>query len=356
MEATTRHRIRKRGILLASVGLAIALGAALASKLLGISDFAFAEWATTAAITLLVEAALWIVVHLGWDVRIRWDAHFIFLPMTAAALLLGLVIHLAPELRVVSLMGWFVALLFVAGVAGFATVMVLSGIMAAIYLTVALALIADGAPLTFAFELLMTTVFLVVSAYAGIVFQRLRRERRELKAMRGQLERLALTDPLTDLPNRRHFEEILRSEVERIRRYGGRCALAMIDVDHFKLYNDALGHLAGDVVLRELSSVMRRHVRLSDVLARYGGEEFALVMVNVSVEEALGAVDRLREIVDEHAFRDEDVLPEGRLTISAGVAACPENATDFDTLVRSADEALYTAKREGRNRVATVAA
>jgi diguanylate cyclase (GGDEF)-like protein len=125
----------------------------------------------------------------------------------------------------------------------------------------------------------------------------------------------------------------------------------MIDVDYFKHYNDANGHVAGDGVLKLLGDVMRGQVRGTDLLARYGGEEFGLIMSRTSKPEALRTVERLRAVVAAYAFPDAGQQPDGRLTISAGVAGAPEDGGEFESLVRSADEALYAAKRNGRNRV-----
>ena len=161
---------------------------------------------------------------------------------------------------------------------------------------------------------------------------------------------MALTDPLTQLPNRRHFEDVLRAELGRLRRYGGHCTVAMIDVDFFKHYNDAVGHMAGDTALRELADVMRRELRLNDMVARFGGEEFALIILSAGHEEALGIIERLRGDVQEHPFRHRDLQPGGRLTVSAGVASFPAAAVTYEALLQRADEALYRAKREGRNR------
>jgi diguanylate cyclase (GGDEF)-like protein len=179
----------------------------------------------------------------------------------------------------------------------------------------------------------------------------LRRERAERRALREKLNEMAITDPLTGLYNRRHFEEILRAEISRIRRYGGHCSLAMIDLDFFKNYNDTLGHLAGDALLKELAALMMTHLRVSDVFARYGGEEFGLIMINTPRDEAILAMERLRVMVEGYPFRGGSIQPFGRLTVSVGVAGCPEDGLEYEDLVRKADAALYAAKRLGRNRV-----
>jgi diguanylate cyclase (GGDEF)-like protein len=153
------------------------------------------------------------------------------------------------------------------------------------------------------------------------------------------------------MPNRREFERIMRSELDRIRRYGGSCTVAMIDVDNFKNYNDTLGHPAGDALLRELANVITWQLRQSDFIARYGGEEFALVMVNTPGLDALDVMERLRRNIESHRFPDEEIQPAGSITISAGLAAFPENGSTLEELLAHADQALYVAKSRGRNRV-----
>jgi diguanylate cyclase (GGDEF)-like protein len=250
-------------------------------------------------------------------------------------------------------MAWFVALLFMAGLAGLVEVVVLSAGMTVGYLG-ALGLrelTHAGLRLSFAQETLRAGVFLAINVYAGVVFQRLHRERRERGNLRRRLTELALTDPLTGLRNRRYFEDFLRSELARIDRYGGVCSVAILDVDHFKNYNDTLGHLAGDAVLRQLAGVLREEMRVSDVVSRIGGEEFGLILVNTDRAEARAVIERLHGRIHAHPFPREDVQPGRQLTVSTGIASCPADGTDYEELVGRADEALYAAKQAGRNRI-----
>src|SRR2546430_2209080 len=159
-------------------------------------------------------------------------------------------------------------------------------LMALSYLGAITLLARQGQPLSMPFESSVATMFILINVFTGVVFERLRRDRQERKVLRAKLAELAITDPLTGLYNRRHFEEILRAEVHRIGRYGGHCSLGIIDLGFFKNYNDTLGHLAGDALLRELAALLRGHLRVSDVLARYGGEEFWLVLVHNPQDKA----------------------------------------------------------------------
>jgi diguanylate cyclase (GGDEF)-like protein len=161
---------------------------------------------------------------------------------------------------------------------------------------------------------------------------------REIQRMRH----LATRDPLTDLPNRRLFEENLRFAVGRARRHEEPLSLAMLDIDHFKQYNDTHGHVEGDRLLKSLGDLLYQLSRHdSDVVARYGGEEFALILTNTPTAGAMRMAERIRQAV-------ERTLP---CTISIGLTTFGGRMKDFQDLVRSADRALYRAKHEGRNRI-----
>ncbi|HKK07603.1 MAG TPA: GGDEF domain-containing protein [Gemmatimonadota bacterium] len=353
LEPEALQRVKKRGVVLATAGLLLALGLTAALHLAGLVPMRWGEWEAALAATLGVQAVLWLLPHLGLDERLTGDSRYLYLPMLCAAALLSGYVYVAPGGRYLLLMAWFVALLFMAGLAGLMEVVLLSAAMTLGYM-VALGLRSGtplGADLSFAHEAVRAGVFMAINVYAGLVFRRLRGERRERGELRGRLAELAVTDPLTGLRNRRYFEDILRSELARIGRYGGACSVAVVDVDHFKNYNDTLGHLAGDAVLRRLADALSRRMRVSDVVARYGGEEFGLILVNTGRAHALEVIERLRAEVQAADFPDEDVQPGGHLTISAGIATAPEDGTDYEALLQKADRALYAAKAAGRNRV-----
>jgi diguanylate cyclase (GGDEF)-like protein len=351
MDDRTRLAQRRRGLLLATGGLLLALGVGLGLNLLGLARFELGIWARSVAATLLLQAGIWLVLELGWDRRLSWDPHFVLLPTLVATALLNSYIYVAPELRFCVLMAWFITPIFLAGLAGFLETMLLGAAMTIGYVATVRLLIERGEPLSMAHELTVAGVFWVITLFAGLVFERLRREHQEMRALRRRLVELALTDPLTGLPNRRQFEQALRTELARTQRGGGVCSLAMIDVDNFKPYNDALGHLAGDAVLSELASLMRAHLRAGDVGCRWGGDEFAAIIHGAGEADAIRIVERLRGIVAAHAFAGQDAVSGGRLTISVGLACAPRDGTDYETLVRHADEALYRAKSSGRNSV-----
>lgn len=171
----------------------------------------------------------------------------------------------------------------------------------------------------------------------------------ELKAANQRLSELAMTDPLTRLLNRRVFVTKSDEEVERSRRYEHAFSIAMIDVDHFKSFNDMEGHLMGDEALKKIAQIFRAKLRRTDVLARYGGEEFCLLMPETGLRESMEICERLRSSVETEAFQGSK--GSAYLTISVGVASFPQDGDTREALLQAADEALYEAKRLGRNRV-----
>ena len=167
-----------------------------------------------------------------------------------------------------------------------------------------------------------------------------------LTVHRMALNKMAQTDSLTSLLNRRAFEEILRRELLRSDRTGGAMGIMLIDLDYFKQVNDSQGHLAGDDVLRRIATVLRDGTRPSDVLARYGGEEFVILLRSAGVNESLIAAERIRTQIASLSGLPGSV----NLTASIGVAVSQAHDTATEFLLR-ADEALYRSKREGRNLV-----
>ncbi|MCK5688349.1 GGDEF domain-containing protein [Myxococcota bacterium] len=168
-----------------------------------------------------------------------------------------------------------------------------------------------------------------------------------------EIHRLATIDGLTGCSNKRHFMDTLSSELARSQRYSRLLALIIFDLDHFKKVNDKFGHLAGDLVLRDLPTIVREHLRAEDTFARYGGEEFAIVLPEVDLEGALNVAEKIRCLIEKHKF----IYQKKRLpvTISLGIHVLDagESTVSAEQFIEAADGKLYEAKEGGRNRVAT---
>ena len=169
-------------------------------------------------------------------------------------------------------------------------------------------------------------------------------------SLRDRLRVQSIRDPLTGLFNRRYMEESLDKELRRAARGGHMVSVLMIDVDHFKLFNDTFGHQAGDTLLRAMGDFISQRTRGQDIACRYGGEEFVLILTEASKAAAVKRAELLREelrqLIVEHA---RQVL--GRITVSIGISVFPDNGGNAEELLRAADQALYAAKNEGRDRI-----
>ncbi len=178
---------------------------------------------------------------------------------------------------------------------------------------------------------------------------------KDLEKMHRQSENLANTDALSGLYNYRYFYEQLEREIKEAQEYHYPLSLVVVDVDYFKKYNDAYGHLEGDMILKELGEILKASIRKTDVAARYGGDEFTVILPRVEREEAIGFAERVRQKVKETAFAKEGVQPLGDLTVSLGIAVYPEDAESSKDLVKKADDAMYEAKKAGRDRAMSFA-
>ena len=169
-------------------------------------------------------------------------------------------------------------------------------------------------------------------------------------AYHDEIYRMTTVDGLTQVFNRRYFEDALERELSRSRRYARALSLLMLDIDHFKKINDTWGHLAGDAVLKDVASTIRSRTRREDVLARYGGEEFALLLPEIDSTGALALAEKVRALVGRHTFTfDGERIP---VTLSVGLTEAVRKTDRPEDVVRRADEKLYEAKQGGRNRVA----
>jgi diguanylate cyclase (GGDEF)-like protein len=168
--------------------------------------------------------------------------------------------------------------------------------------------------------------------------------------LRETLRNQSIRDPLTGLFNRRYLDESLDLDVARSARAGGALGVIMLDVDHFKRFNDLHGHDAGDAVLQEMGKLLSQHVRKGDVACRYGGEEFVLVLPGATAEQARARAETLRAAAQAMTLSHKGQAL-GAVTVSLGVAAFPDHGNDPKVILTAADAALYAAKRAGRNRI-----
>jgi diguanylate cyclase (GGDEF)-like protein len=201
---------------------------------------------------------------------------------------------------------------------------------------VAVMLLEQGGGFTTRVERKMLNSLSQFATHAGLVLRN--------AALMQQIRRMADTDALTGLANRRKFERALSQEISRAQRHGETVTLMMMDIDHFKKLNDAHGHQVGDDVLRAAGVTLSERSRPFDIAARYGGEEFAVILPSCTSKESLAVAERFRKSLGEMTS------PVG-ITASAGVATFPTHAGTADALLRAADEALYESKRLGRDRV-----
>jgi diguanylate cyclase (GGDEF)-like protein len=165
-----------------------------------------------------------------------------------------------------------------------------------------------------------------------------------------EAKELSITDSLTGLFNRRYLDGRLEEEYLRAKRYNLVLSLAIMDIDDFKLFNDAEGHLAGDHILKELARIMTGSVRSHDILARFGGEEFAIIMPQTSKTEAYIISERIREDIRHHFIPTWKSYPKKRITICSGISTYPECGAAKEDIIRHADRALYKAKSLGKDR------
>jgi diguanylate cyclase (GGDEF)-like protein len=181
------------------------------------------------------------------------------------------------------------------------------------------------------------------------VSERLGQELTDLK-MNEELRNQSLRDPLTGMYNRRYMEESLERELFRAARHGAPLAVIMLDLDHFKRFNDSYGHIAGDILLRELGLFLQRHIRGSDIACRYGGEEFTLILPDATLDVVRDRAEQLREDAKRlkvwHIYRWLRTV-----TLSLGVAVFPDHGATAKGILQAADAALYRAKQAGRDQV-----
>lgn len=174
-----------------------------------------------------------------------------------------------------------------------------------------------------------------------------------------RLREAAITDRKTQLFNHTYFERKLREEMERAKRYSHAISLIMLDLDNFKDYNDSYGHVAGDDVLREIGTLLKKHGRDCDIPCRFGGEEFSIILPETDLDGAVRVAERIRRNIESTSFEDESANVARRITASLGVASCGcynghGGKKEMNLMIEDADKALYQAKRTGKNKVCAI--
>jgi len=235
----------------------------------------------------------------------------------------------------------------------------LSSILLSTYITITLAvfqiagitLVLTLSPATPAFNWFSFMAFVILlsvfSTLANSIIQanmkQIEYQAHQLTLNEARLQELSIRDYLTNLFNRRYLEETLEREIQRAERTQSPLGVILVDVDHFKQINDTLGHPTGDIVLQELGKLLAGQIRQSDIACRYGGDEFVLILPDTSRHTT-------KERAESLQYKARDLNLPVPITISLGMAVFPENGTTSETILKSADTALYQAKREGRNR------
>ena len=200
------------------------------------------------------------------------------------------------------------------------------------------------------FVLITSILSILSSVISRNYLKQIDRQTFQLKESESKLRELSIRDPLTGLFNRRYLDETLDRELKRAARKRLPLGIIMLDIDHFKRFNDTHGHAAGDLLLRQLGDTLKKHIRAGDIACRYGGEEFILILPEANREAAHHRAEHLREEVKRIRLHHEDHVIVG-VTMSFGVAVFPLDGKTGERVLIAADEALYQAKHEGRDRV-----
>lgn len=262
-------------------------------------------------------AAVSLLIYVTGNITLFWS--FYFIPIVIAALYYEVIGSI------------------IAGITGFAAI-ILWSYLSMRYLTDPLEIMAN----TFGI-LIGTLIFVSIGVALGFLSSK-RKQDTEM------LQRLTMVDRLTGLHNYGYFMERLEEERQRADRFGSKLSLIMLDIDHFKPYNDKFGHQKGNALLKKVANILTRQVRTIDIVARYGGEEFAILLPNTS-REAVEIAERIRRAVETAKFEGGKGEAFVKRTLSAGVATYPTDASNEIELIDRADQALYVAKDQGRNAV-----
>jgi diguanylate cyclase (GGDEF)-like protein len=203
---------------------------------------------------------------------------------------------------------------------------------------------------SFSFQMLPWSFsFAVISAISSALYGRNRQVTAALRESEKKFRELSITDDLTGLYNSRHFFRQIKAEIERSNRYGHPLSLLILDLDNFKQYNDAHGHIAGDSVLARSGEILKKSLRKTDSAYRYGGEEFTIILPESAGKESLHFAERIRQAFEKEAFSSQQA-ENSPVTVSIGVAQYIPGE-EITTFIKRADKNLYAAKNKGKNRI-----
>ncbi|MCF7945000.1 MAG: diguanylate cyclase [Spirochaetia bacterium] len=211
-------------------------------------------------------------------------------------------------------------------------------------------------PSLLAFFVFISALSIIVNFMTRRDVNQIDQQKRQLINVAAQLKEQTIRDPLTKLFNRRYMEVTLEHEIQRARNYQIPIGIIMMDIDRFKEFNDSKGHTAGDTLLKELGKFLLSQIRISDVICRYGGDEFVLILPGISEEDAYIQAEKIRMNVKKLHVEDTEQEQNNEqelrnITLSLGVAVFPQHSSDENEIVKLADNALYQAKEQGRDRV-----
>jgi diguanylate cyclase len=318
----------------------------------------FTEWAAIAGFLVIIPVisiCLYIFFRTGLNLKMA-DPSLTAIQMSAAILTVMYVMYYANEARGVLLLSYI--LIFIFGIFRLSTrdFLLVSGFALLTYgIDIALLHLYRPQGVNFHIEYLQWIVLGLVLASFSIIggyISRLRQDLTKSKAQQAKyievIHEMAIRDELTGFFNRHHFMELLNHEKNRSSRGGGLFCLAMVDIDFFKNVNDTYGHQAGDAVLRTVAAVIRKTLRTTEICGRYGGEEFLVVMTQTDITGAQICAERLRTNIENTLL--PELAPDFKVTVSIGLAEY-FTREDVEKTISRADEALYRAKRGGRNRV-----
>ena len=315
-------------------------------------------WVPTAflALTMAGSAVFLTAVRTGWNLRLHEPNLFVAQMVFAGILLLSF-LYAVPQLGFIFLATLFVTLLF--GLVQFnARQFLVAWLFVGVGTSIVFARVGDQLqlPASSRLEILLLWInlmmvlgrFSVIGAHLGLLRKKLRKKNELLQQSMARIQELADHDELTGVLNRRRFMQLLEEERARAEREMGGFCVAMLDIDHFKQVNDTHGHLVGDRVLQRFCEGIKPLLRSTDRFGRYGGEEFVVLLPVTAGDPAAVAAERMREGVAALAW--DDIAPGLRVTASVGVAAY-RVGEDTGALLDRVDQAMYEAKRAGRNRV-----